>query len=132
MQVIINACFGGFGLSGEACEWLIENRGWRVTDYNDDGHGYKDPTAQLVRHTSGKGPDMTRLVGSEYFLTVNRDDLAAVRENKDIIDAVLALGKKANGRCADLKIVDIPDDVKYIIEEYDGNEHIAEVHRTWE
>jgi hypothetical protein len=27
--------------------------------------------------------------------------------------------------------VDIPDDVKWQIEEYDGNEWIAESHRTW-
>jgi hypothetical protein len=27
--------------------------------------------------------------------------------------------------------VDIPDDVKWEIEEYDGNEWVAEVHRTW-
>jgi hypothetical protein len=27
--------------------------------------------------------------------------------------------------------VDIPDDVNWYIEEYDGNEHVAERHRTW-
>ena len=32
---------------------------------------------------------------------------------------------------AQLKIVEIPDDVKWIVEEYDGIELIAEVHRTW-
>jgi hypothetical protein len=30
-----------------------------------------------------------------------------------------------------LEIVEIPDDVEYTIEEYDGLEHIAEKHRTW-
>ena len=30
-----------------------------------------------------------------------------------------------------LKVVDIPDDVDYVIEEYDGKEWIAEKHRTW-
>jgi len=32
---------------------------------------------------------------------------------------------------ADLKIVEIPDGTNYEIDEYDGNEHVAEVHRTW-
>jgi len=41
------------------------------------------------------------------------------------------LGEKANGQCADLKIVEIPDDVEYEIEEYDGVEWVAENHRTW-
>jgi hypothetical protein len=31
----------------------------------------------------------------------------------------------------DLKIVEIPDDVDWIIQEYDGFEWVAENHRTW-
>jgi hypothetical protein len=41
------------------------------------------------------------------------------------------LGDVANGFAADLKIVEIPDGVDWEIEEYDGNEWVAEVHRTW-
>lgn len=37
----------------------------------------------------------------------------------------------AYGDCADLKIVEIPDDVEWVIEEYDGIEYVSEVHRTW-
>jgi hypothetical protein len=33
---------------------------------------------------------------------------------------------------AELKVVESPDDVEWEIEEYDGIEWIAEVHRTWE
>ena len=33
--------------------------------------------------------------------------------------------------CSTLKIIEIPDDVDWIIEEYDGNEWVAEKHRTW-
>ena len=32
---------------------------------------------------------------------------------------------------AELKIVDIPDGVNWEVEEYDGNEWIAETHRRW-
>jgi hypothetical protein len=28
-------------------------------------------------------------------------------------------------------VVEIPDDVNWQVEEYDGMEHIAEKHRTW-
>jgi len=37
----------------------------------------------------------------------------------------------ADGDYSDLKIVEIPDDVNWYIEEYDGLEHVAERHRTW-
>ena len=37
----------------------------------------------------------------------------------------------AGGVYSDLKIVEIPDDVNWYIEEYDGLEHVAERHRTW-
>ena len=40
-------------------------------------------------------------------------------------------GSAIDGDYADLKVVDIPDDVNWYIEEYDGNEHVAERHRTW-
>jgi len=53
------------------------------------------------------------------------------RDNPELIQCIENLGKKANGRCAELKIVEIPEDVDYEIQEYDGSEWIAEKHRTW-
>ena len=54
------------------------------------------------------------------------------RDDPYLVQVVEDLGKEANGgRYAELKIVEIPDDVKWIIVEDDGAEHIAEVHRTW-
>jgi len=38
---------------------------------------------------------------------------------------------RVNGWCAGLKVVEVPDGVKWRIEEYDGWEHVAEEHRTW-
>jgi hypothetical protein len=37
----------------------------------------------------------------------------------------------ANGRFAKLKLVDIPLDIQWAIEEYDGDEWVIEKHRTW-
>lgn len=88
-DIVINVCFGGFGLSQAAFNHMgLE---W-------DGFGSRP--------------------------NVSRDDarlVAAVRE----------LGAAANGAHAKLKIVTIPADVDWQIMEYDGNEHVAEAHRTW-
>lgn len=53
------------------------------------------------------------------------------RDDPTLVAVVEQLGKKANGDYAKLKVVEIPADVKWTIEEYDGSEWIAEVHRTW-
>jgi hypothetical protein len=37
----------------------------------------------------------------------------------------------ADGIYSELKVVDVPDDANWYIEEYDGMEHVAERHRTW-
>ena len=53
------------------------------------------------------------------------------RNNPILVEIVEQLGNAANGDFAELKVVDIPDDVEWIIQEYDGDEWISEKHRTW-
>jgi ABC-type transporter Mla MlaB component len=94
-KVVINRCYGGFGLSHEAIMRIAEIKGIKLyTEDNFDVHGIS-------------------------------------REDKTLVMVVEELGEKANGDCAELKIIEIPNDVEYTIEEYDGSEWIAEVHRTW-
>jgi len=44
---------------------------------------------------------------------------------------VKELGKKSWGRCAELKIVEIPNGIEYEIDNYDGVETVHEKHRSW-
>ncbi len=53
------------------------------------------------------------------------------RSNPQLVAIVEELGEEANGMFAHLGIVEIPDDVEWQIEEYDGSEWVAEKHRTW-
>ncbi len=53
------------------------------------------------------------------------------RHDPNLIKVVEEMGKEANGSCANLKIIEIPDGLDYVIEEYDGKEWVAEKHRTW-
>jgi uncharacterized protein with von Willebrand factor type A (vWA) domain len=89
MKIVINKCYGGYGLSKEA---------YKELGIKWDNYGY------------------------EY-----EDD----RSNPDLIKVVEKLGRKANGALAELQIVEIPDNVEYEINEYDGIESVHEVHRSW-
>ena len=62
----------------------------------------------------------------EYF-----SDHDIPRDNPTLVRIVEKLGENAGGTYADLKIVEVPDDVNWYIEDYDGMEHVAERHRTW-
>lgn len=54
------------------------------------------------------------------------------RDDPILIEIVETLGVEESGsRFSTLKIVEIPDDVDWIIQDYDGEEWIAENHRTW-
>ena len=52
------------------------------------------------------------------------------RDDPRLVDVVEKLGKEANNS-SDLMVVEIPDDMPYYIENYDGFETIHEKHRTF-
>ena len=53
------------------------------------------------------------------------------RDDPILIKVIEELGEDADGEYAALKIVEIPEGVRWQIEEYDGMEWVAEQHRTW-
>ena len=53
------------------------------------------------------------------------------RDNSTLVSLVEELGEEANGKYSELKIVEIPNDVEWHIVDIEGNEYIAENHRTW-
>jgi hypothetical protein len=88
-----------------------------------------------------KGWEMTKDTSNErftvYFKGTNTEESPEFyegdleRDDSELVAVVEKLGEEANGWAADLKIVEIPDDVKWYIDEYDGLEWIAEEHRKW-
>jgi hypothetical protein len=52
------------------------------------------------------------------------------RANPKLVDVVEKLGDSASGDFSRLKIVEIPYDVEWEIEEYDGKEWVSEKHRS--
>lgn len=53
------------------------------------------------------------------------------RSNYLLIEAVSKLKDKANGLYSELKIVEIPNDIEWQVFAINGQEWIAEKHRTW-
>lgn len=53
------------------------------------------------------------------------------RTNPKLVECVETLKEKANGECAQLKVVEVPDGVEWYIHDYDGDEEIHEKHRVW-
>lgn len=104
MKVVINKCFGGFGLSVEAVEMYAKAKGI------DPGHKVKT-------------------FGTEYFSNFYDGDLD--RADPDLVQVVELLGEKSWGHCSKLEVVEIPNGVKWDIHDYDGMESIHEVHRVW-
>ncbi len=53
------------------------------------------------------------------------------RDDLKLAQVVEELGAAANGHGAELRVVSIPDDVRWEVSAVGGIEHVSEVHRTW-
>ena len=54
------------------------------------------------------------------------------RTNPKLVECVEKLGEAVNHDSASyLYVVEVPDDVKWTITDYDGVEQVEEVHRVW-
>ena len=109
MKVVINRCYGGFGLSFEACRLIAERKGWTVAT---DDYDYEYFIPELGKDQRIEPYDLER-------------------SDPDLVAVVEMLGEEADGFGAELKVVSIPDEVKWYIDDYDGMEKIREEHRTW-
>ena len=142
IKVVINKCHGGFGLSHEAVLLYLDRSGRQVWVEENDKFGglipftyYLVPPEQRIEGDPDNWHEMTlaerQAHNAAYSDTVFQDrDLA--RDDPALVAVVQELGAKADGRHAELKVVEIPNDVNWYIEEYDGCEWVAERHRTWE
>jgi hypothetical protein len=141
-KVVINTCHGGFGLSHEAVLLYLNRSGRQVWVEENDKFGglipftyYLVPPGQRIEGDPDNWHEMTlaerQAHNAAYSDTVFHDRELA-RDDPDLVAVVEELGNRADGRHAELKIVDIPNNVNWYIEEYDGREWVAERHQTWE
>lgn len=136
MKVVINTCFGGFSLSHAAMLRYFELKGWPC--YVENAGSFSatywkvPPEERPVRPKPwSAAPIEDRQRYNEAYERSAVYDGDITRNDPDLVRVVDELGSAAGGSYAELEVVEIPDGVEWYIEEYDGNEHIAESHRTW-
>ena len=140
-KIVINSCFGGFGLSAQAEKRYLELIGKKQFLYKQTKYKFQDGKNEF-RKANGKADTLSTFTftqnqgkkfdeigdwekaGYFYHTDIPRDD-------PNLIKVIEEMGEKANGSRAKLTIVEIPDDVDWKIEEYGGNEWVSEKHRTW-
>jgi hypothetical protein len=120
-KVVINKCYGGFGLSEKAVMLYAEYAGFPLQ---------KEGFTDLLTLYYKTDADITTLSDEERN-TVHFSARDIDRDDPILVRVVEELGSDADDSFAELKIVEIPEDVKWTIEEYDGMEWVSEVHRTW-
>jgi hypothetical protein len=102
VRVVYNACYGGFSLSNDAMDRIIEL-------------GYEG-----LRPNAEYDPSYESFFASIKYW----GDCDIPRHNPILVQVVEELGEKANGSCARLAIEEV--DGPYRIEEYDGFETVKE------
>ena len=148
-EIVINNCYGGFGLSHKAVMRYAELKGIRLYPFFDDitkeVYGERatlDNPEVMVSYALVAEAEYKKIEAEEqgkpialgryeksnalYFSESNIN-----RTDPILIQVIRELKSKANSRYSKLKIVKIPNDVEWTIEEYGGIEWVAEKHRTW-
>jgi hypothetical protein len=111
-KIIINKSYGEFCLSHKAFLRLRELGQQDALKEVDLGAYW--PVAAMPSEPSL----------NQFGKQIPRDDLK-------LAQVVEELGLAANGHCAELRVVSIPDDARWEISGVGGMEHVSEVHRTW-
>lgn len=116
MKIVINGCFGGFHLSPLAETLIAKKKGIDIK-FKDGFDGKEISTDQALSQDG------------ILFIHSNLGRLS--RDDADLVSVVEEIGEAASTSVSELYVVEIPDDVDWVIDEYDGMEIIAEKHRTW-
>lgn len=109
-KIVINKCFGGFGLSDAAMLRYAEIK--RIAVYPK-----KEKFGLTIYWLDPPEFRVSKRHRMLYDKDIDRDDPI-------LVQVVEELGGAANGNCASLSIEDIPPGTQYLIEEYDGQESI--------
>lgn len=135
-KVILNKDFGGFDISKKGYELYAKKKGLDLYMYETEFKGkncfYKktNDDALLTQYFTkdfGDNIDISEEDYRNYSLYLD----GGHREDPILIEVVEELKEKANGKYSELKIVEIPDDLDYVIDNYDGIETLHQRVQEW-
>jgi len=138
-KVILNKCYGGYGFSVKAHKEYCKakNIPCYVYVYTCDTNNSSilvkwdtddEPNTAFIWYITKDNVNKLDDIHDEDMILLER----VSREDSTLIDIVERLGKEANSRYSELKIVEIPNSIKeYVIDDYDGYETLHEKVQVW-
>jgi hypothetical protein len=158
-EILVNKCYGGYGLSPLAVKKVTERKGkecffFKISFLGGGSSSYEpiniDECEGSILWVAFSANNPNELLGhcnnnwfsiSEEERAKYNEDYNAIkldygressREDPDIVAVFKELGsEKFSGQYSKIEITEIPADVEYEIDEYDGMEHVQEVARKW-
>jgi len=142
MKIAVNKCYGGFSPSMKAYREYLKLKKKKSFLYHQTKYEHSDGKEEYSRidnidkeidigcffcYTKDLGKKVNKLPNKSMIFLDNDE----IRVDKDFIKVVEKLGDEVNTSVSKIKIVEIPDDVEWVIDEYDGIETIHEKHRSW-
>lgn len=127
MEVVINSRCGGFRLSQKALEWLYKKQSLALSVKSIEKYFPNEKSkGEIDYHV-----ELCGLLLINGCVVGFDDHNHNLRSHPDIVGVVKALGVEADTDISELKIVQIPDDTQYSIDEYRGQESIHQSHTIW-
>ena len=138
MKIVINKCWGGFGVSHKGIMRWAELKGVTLYPFvEDDPHDIRNQ--KYVPYVDGMEIPFHGVSYSTKPLTLEGKyeedayfwDHDLERNDPFLVQVVEELGDDASDSLANLKIVEVPDGIEWEIHDYDGMESVQEIHRSW-
>ena len=158
MKIILNKEYGGFSVSLMAYKLYAEKKGIELYAYYGDYSNYPSQGIVVYRKIDWIVPSLLEYHNNNsrslYYFTKNLgESIIESEENKEevneifvkysfylgkqnrkdpiLIEVVEELGNKANGSVSNLRVVEIPDELDYVIDDYDGYETLHQKVKIW-